>query len=661
MFLRRFYSRSANLLKRKTCLSQPMHKLTESPSPQANRVTLYLHQAQLIDSIRLSLRSNLTFHVDLLPSPIDSFVATHALRSAPSPDSALSLFHSLSALPNFSHTRNTIHAMAKILASATRLSDLQTLIRGIDSGEFPSAARPAPLDLLRWYAAAGDSKSVAQTWAQMKIDGQKRPCTESYNLIIGLHVNKGENSHAVQVFSQMITDGANPNSRTYTVLIEHLIAAGRMDAAMEVFERLSAMRIRRTSRQYSALAKGFMESGRLDVVAKLITEMRRDGILPGHNLQAVFVQLQATGFVMDTEDFIREFLPDERIGSLGFSIGSSDDDDASDDDGDDRDQDRGQIRLKPWLDPSALASALSNWNPGEVSALESARLVWTSRLVCKLLRAFKRAETAWEFFCWVAYQPGGFTHDVYTVSRMIAILARSGHVDLVDSLLSKIKREGIRLSFSTVRLVVDLYGLSKKADAALRVFRELELICGAVSKSDRRLLYSSLLRTFIKCKRSSVAMDLVEEMVLSGLIPDIQMYSGLMQHFALQGDLRTVQQLFGMVRQSELEPDAFMYQILIRAYCKRERAALALRIFEDMRGADLWPNAATKALLVKSLWKEGKLREAAAVEEKGEEVRDLLPVALPGHVWTVSSADLWHVYNIYSSSFATNDQSYGSI
>ncbi|KAJ8645719.1 hypothetical protein MRB53_007467 [Persea americana] len=95
-----------------------------------------------------------------------------------------------------------------------------------------------------------------------------------------------------------------------------------------------------------------------------------------------------------------------------------------------------------------------------------------------------------------------------------------------------------------------------------------------------------------------------------------------------------------MVRQSELEPNAYMYQMLIRAYCKRERAALALRVFEDMRGADLWPNAATKALLVKSLWKEGKLREAAAVEEKGEEVRDLLPVALPGHVWNVSSADL---------------------
>lgn len=38
------------------------------------------------------------------------------------------------------------------------------------------------------------------------------------------------------------------------------------------------------------------------------------------NLQAVFVQLQATGFVKDIEDVIREFLPDERIGSLGFLL-----------------------------------------------------------------------------------------------------------------------------------------------------------------------------------------------------------------------------------------------------------------------------------------------------------------------------------------------------
>jgi len=39
-----------------------------------------------------------------------------------------------------------------------------------------------------------------------------------------------------------------------------------------------------------------------------------------------------------------------------------------------------------------------------------------------------------------------------------------------------------------------------------------------------------------------------------------------------------------------------------------------------MRAAGVAPDATTKALLVKSLWREGKLREAALVEERCEDV-----------------------------------------
>lgn len=72
-----------------------------------------------------------------------------------------------------------------------------------------------------------------------------------------------------------------------------------------------------------------------------------------------------------------------------------------------------------------------------------------------------------------------------------------------------------------------------------------------------------------------------------------------------------------------------------------------------MKNSGSIPDSATKELLVKSLWKEGRRREAAAVEESCEEVNVVLPLALPGHVWTVSSADLTKVYNIYSNSFVS--------
>ncbi|XP_043703715.1 pentatricopeptide repeat-containing protein At5g66631 [Telopea speciosissima] len=627
-----------------------------SSNSVTNRVSLYLHRARLIDSIRLALRSKAPQSIiSLFNDPaVDSFVITHALRSAPSPDSALSLIETLNTLPNFSHTQTTLHAIAKILSKTHRSAELQTLINAINAGKFKNVARISFMDRLRWYAATADLDSAIQVWNELRLalpDGKKRPCTESYNILMSLFANKGKNSEAVQMFYQMINEGRNPNSRTYTVVIEHLVGSGKLDSAMEVFKRLPLMRIKRTLRQYSVLAKGFTDMERFDEVKKLIKDMQNDGILPGRAMQLSLKCMQEAGYVEETEEFLRELAPDNRIGNVGFLVDESDNDEEVDSEDDNGEADGDVVQLKPWLDPSALASALSDWSDTEVSTLTDANFVWTTRLVCKMLRSFKRTETAWQFFCWVACQPGGFTHDIYTVSRMIVILARHGHVELVDQLMLKMRREGIRLSFSTLRLIIDLYGISKKADAALKVFHDVELVCGAVSKLNLMLLYSSLLWTLVKCRRGLDAIDVLEEMILSGILPDIQTYCGLMQHFALEGDLRMVQRLFGMVRQSSINPNAYMFQLLIRAYCKSEKAALAFRIFEDMRNLNLIPDAATKALLVKSLWKEGKLREASAVEEQSEEINGVLPLALPGHAWTMSSADLTEVYNIYSSCF----------
>ncbi|CAK9158736.1 unnamed protein product [Ilex paraguariensis] len=615
-----------------------------------NKVSLYLERAGLIDSIRLSLRSNSP--ESLLPHlndpALDSFVVANALRSAPSADSALSMVETLKRIPHFSHTQNTLYTLAKILAKSRQIEKLTALMDAINAGKFINVARVSFMDRMRWYAAAEDLDAVIRVWDEWRAL-QKRPCTESYNIVMGLFAQTGKDFEAVKIFHRMIDEGALPNARTYTVMIEHLVDSGKLHSAFEVFRILPTMRIKHTLRQYSVLVRAFTSNDQFDVVKTLLHEMSVDAILPGRAMRWSLQRMKEAGFIGEKDELVKAMLPDERIKNVGYSTDGSDDEDADSIRGDAL----GQVKLKPWLDPAALGSALRDWRSEEVSTLGDAKIVWTTRLVCKVIRSFTSAETAWQFFCWVAYQPG-FTHDIYTVSRMIAVLARHGHVDLVEQLISKTKREGIRLSFSTVRLIIDFYGLSGNGEAALKVFRSVKTLCGPMSNSSLFLLYSSLLRTLAKCKMKIETLDILDEMILCGILPDTQTFSGLMHHFALQGDIRTVQRLFGLVRQSDVEPDAYMYKVLIHAYCKSERAALALRVFEDMINSNLMPDAASKQLLVKSLWKEGKLREAAAVEERSEEMSDALPLVLPGHLYTVSSADLTRVYNIYSSSFATN-------
>ncbi|KAK9285483.1 hypothetical protein L1049_024677 [Liquidambar formosana] len=537
-------------------LTQQTRHFDRSPFP--NEVSLYLHRAKLIDSIRLSLRSNPPSSlISHLKSPtLDSFVVANALRSAPSPDAALSLIEALKEIPHFSHTQATLRALAKIFAKSRRSVELKTLIDDINGSKFTNAC-VSYMDLMQWHAAAGDLESVLHAWDRYRFSN-KRVCTESYNIIMRLYTQMGKDSAAVQIFNRMIDEGAIPNSRTYTIIIDHLVNSGKLDSAMEVFNILPLMRIKHTLRQYLVLVEGFTIVERFDVVKTILNEMRIDGILPGRAMRLSLQRMREAGYVEETDEFIREMLPDERIKSIGYCVDSSDEDE---DEGEDvnhasADADEDVVQLKPWLDPRALAKALHNWSPDEVAALEDAKFVWTSRLVCKILRNFRSPEAAWDFFCWVAYQPG-FTHDIYTIQRMMTSLARHGHAEVVDKLISKLRREGMRLPFSTIKLIIDFYGISKNADAALKVFRDGKTLCGPMSKFNLMLLYSSLLRALTKCGKSSDALDVLEEMILCGINPDIQTFSGLMHYFALQGDIKTVQRLFAMVRQSGVQPDAF--------------------------------------------------------------------------------------------------------
>ncbi|CAL1380401.1 unnamed protein product [Linum trigynum] len=255
-------------------------------------------------------------------------------------------------------------------------------------------------------------------------------------------------------------------------------------------------------------------------------------------------ELREAGFVDETVQLREGMLPDERIKSIVSC------EDKSDEDSDENEDE--VIKLKPWLDPKALADALSKWSPEVVSTLEDAKFVWTTRLVCKILRNLKSPETAWDFFCWAAYQ-SGFTHDVYTVQRMITVLFRHGKVELVDQLIAKIRNEGMELPLSNIRLIIEFYGVSVKnqlipnnSSCWEKIFREDRLLCGYIHEFNLMILYSALLRTLTNCKR---------EMLSCGICPDSQTISALMYHFGLQGDVKTVCKLFMTVRQNGVAID----------------------------------------------------------------------------------------------------------
>ncbi|KAE8686002.1 putative zinc ion binding protein [Hibiscus syriacus] len=567
--------------------------------PFSNKLTHYLQRAKLIDSIRVALHSSSPISLNPLFQTrlLDSFVVANAFRSAPSADSAVSFFENLKQVPNFEHSQNSVFAFATVLAKFKRKEELKALIGDVKDGKFNNV-KVSFMNLLFWYSTAEDLQEVFKTWEEYTSE-ENRLSTEARNIVIGLYAQKGMDFEAVKAFRGMIDQGAIPNSRTYTILIQQLVRLGKLDTAMEVFTLLPSMRIKRTLKQFLILVEGFVGGERFDVVESLLKEMREDGKLPGRAMRVYLGRMKEAGFGGEADEFLVEMLPDGRIKSVGSCEGSNDEDGDEDEDADEDGDDNvnegvdiHMVKLKPWVYPKALANALKQWNPEVVTIFEDAKFVWTSRLVCKVLRNFTSAETAWNFFCWVASQPG-FSHDIYTVQRMMTLLGRHGN----------------------------------NADAALKVFRDDRSLCGHISRFNLMLLYSSLLRALTKSHKNSDA---------------------------LGGDIKTVQQLISVVRQNGMEQDAYMYKLLIQAYGKCQRAALANRVFEDMRNSSLMPDAATKDLLVKSPWQEGKRKEAVDVEDRYEEADAALPLALRGYVLTVNSEDLTRVYNIYCKSVTTS-------
>ncbi|KAK2973566.1 hypothetical protein RJ640_014490 [Escallonia rubra] len=662
-----------------------VRNVAESP---VTTVKTYVRKSRLLQSLKQALHhphstnddNNNTPLITLLSDPLlkdDPTVLAQALRSGPSADSAISLIETLDQhVPQFSHNRSSVHAFARVLAESGRAIDLHNLmeaaiadaIPGLELFSYSGDDDWYPTDQMefaRHYYALGDLDSLLEIW-RLLVPGvdSKIPCTESFNMVMDLYGRNGNHSEAVKIFRALVKEKRIPNTRTYSIMIEHLASAGKFESAKQVFDILPRMRIKRTARQYSVLLGAFTEMKSFDVVRSLICEMQLDGILPGQSTRLALQSMMESGLMEEVDALVRQLLPDGTRGSLedidfGFTSSSSE---SEKDDDEDKSFESKPMRPLVDVDPRFFAKSFWNLNPETIFAMERVDFEWTTPLVCKVIRNLRQIDRAWNFFQWLEKSKprGRFRHNVYTVSTMIAILAAAGRGDdRMDELLSKIKREGIKLPFFTVKLIIDFHKNNYyTVDPAIKILREIEQFCDPLPEFNMKILYCSLFRT-LSWKRNSgsnVVVMLNEMIFQRGILPDIQTFTGLIYYFGRRyKDLKTVKYLSEMVGQCDLERDVHFFQILIRAYVWCRKPGDAYRVFEEMRKSNMMPDFTTRNVLCKGLKMENKLNEIAAIKSTLDNDA-VLPLTWHGYIFKVSFADLSRIYDIYSSSFLTNQQ-----
>lgn len=101
--------------------------------------------------------------------------------------------------------------------------------------------------------------------------------------------------------------------------------------------------------------------------------------------------------------------------------------------------------------------------------------------------------------------------------------------------------------------------------------------------------------------------EIFRKMKETGLIPNaVEMLDGLCKNGLVQEAMK----LFGLMREKGSIPEVVIYTAVVEAFCKASKLDDAVRIFRKMQGNGVIPNAFSYWLLIQGLCKGGRLDDA---------------------------------------------------
>ncbi|TVU35590.1 hypothetical protein EJB05_17488, partial [Eragrostis curvula] len=189
--------------------------------------------------------------------------ALHLFRSAPSdlalPHSARSYTAVLAALVAHSH----------LSLAGTILADMRA------AGFAPTTATYNVLLKVHCSDAAAPVDEALRVFRNIR-----KPDACSYNTIIDGLCRRGDLAKALDLFSEMVTNGIAPTVVTYTTVIHWLAREGCFDEALKIFDEMGRRGISPNLITYSSLIDGLCKGGRAASALELLDRMIKEKKLP---------------------------------------------------------------------------------------------------------------------------------------------------------------------------------------------------------------------------------------------------------------------------------------------------------------------------------------------------------------------------------------------
>lgn len=125
-----------------------------------------------------------------------------------------------------------------------------------------------------------------------------------------------------------------------------------------------------------------------------------------------------------------------------------------------------------------------------------------------------------------------------------------------------------------------------------------------------RATYHSLIALLMRQGEGDRAEQVLRDMTLENVMPDLATFSVLIRGHVARGDLERALQLLGIMQRRDVKPDLALFHSVLECCGKRQSLPLTEHILADMVRAGVFPSSATLATLVRLYGQCGDLSSA---------------------------------------------------
>ncbi|KAM0951960.1 putative tetratricopeptide-like helical domain superfamily [Dioscorea sansibarensis] len=222
-----------------------------------------------------------------------------------------------------------------------------------------------------------------------------------------------------------------------------------------------------------------------------------------------------------------------------------------------------------------------------------------------LKRCFKVGHLALRFFYWVKGQPG-FRHTTETYNVMLCIAGEGKEFDLMEKLMREMDEELCLNNVKTWTILVSRYGNANKVGKALWAFDQMRKLGCCPDKG----VYEALLHALLNGRKSELAVEFYNEMVLQNLRIDRKLYVKLITCLSMSGHMDEVRLVWNDMLKFSQVPVGEVYTCVLRSLCIAGKVEEAKEVFEEIKTKypSVQPNA--YEILVKGLCRVGNMADA---------------------------------------------------